>query len=630
MPSLSPRFHVSLALLAGAALLVRSPAVRAQVPAPDGPPVHYDIRFPNADHHEAEVTATFAGLGSSPLEIQMSRSSPGRYALHEFAKNVYGLTASTPDGKRLNADRVTPSRWRVTSHGGTVVVRYTLFGDHADGTYPGIDRTHAHLNMPAVFLYARGLENRPIAVDFHLPAGAGWKVGTQLVPTSDPERFTAPDLQYFMDSPTELSNFDERSWREPSGDTAFTIRLFVHQQDTAAADLDRYETMVKRIVREEKAVYGELAPYDYGTYTFLAGYLPWVYGDGMEHRNSTFLTSTRPLSDSADAVRDLGALAHEFFHSWNMERIRDRAIEPFDFAHVQMSGLLWFGEGFTQYYGQLVMERTGYTSRRDYLDGLARTLDYVLHSPGRRFRGPIGMSDYSPFVDAASWVDRTNASNTFISYYSYGAVLAAGLDLELRTRFHLTLDDYMRAMWRKYGRTGTPYTLAGLRSTLGEVAGDSAFARTFFEHDIEGTAVPDYAALLGKAGLLLRPAHPGRATLGSARLVPAGGGVQVASGTEIGSPLYAAGVDYHDVLLEIDGTKVHNPSDINRLISVHAPGDSVTLSYIARDGRHQARVGLAAERALEIVPFEDAGRPVTKAMRDLRSAWLDSEVATRP
>jgi len=622
---------LALAGLPGAAL-ARSPggSSPASTTRPAAaPPVRYEIRFPNAAHHEAEVSVTFAGLGSAPLELQMSRSSPGRYALHEFAKNVYGLAAAGPDGEALSVEKVTPSRWRVARHGASVTVRYTLFGDHADGTYPGIDRTHAHLNMPAAFLYARGLEDRPIVITFRLPEGSGWKVGTQLEPTSDPERFTAPDLQYFMDSPTELSDFDERAWREPSGDTAYTLRLFVHHRGSKQ-DLDRYESMVKRIVREEKAVFGELAPYDYGTYTFLAGYLPWVYGDGMEHRNSTFLTGTRPLTDSADAVRDLGALAHEFFHSWNMERIRDRAIEPFDFAHVDMSGLLWFGEGFTQYYGQIAMERAGFTGRRDYLDGLARTLDYVVDSPGRRFRGPIGMSRYSPFVDAARWVDRTNAPNTFISYYSYGAVLAAGLDLELRTRYHLTLDDYMRAMWKRYGLTGTPYTLEGLRATLGRVTGDTAFARHFFAEEIEGRRLPDFAALLGRAGLLLRPAHPDRATLGGARLVVGDSGVRVASGTLIGSPLYAAGVDMDDVLLEMDGRKILYIQDITGVVSAHAPGDSVTLIYAARDGRHRARVALAADPSREIVPFEKAGRPVTDAMRRLREAWLGSEVSRGP
>jgi len=595
-------------------------------PSSAAPPVRYEIRFPNAAHHEADVSVTFSGLGSAPLELQMSRSSPGRYALHEFAKNAYGLAAAGPDGGALPVEKVTPSRWRVSRHGASVTVRYTLFGDHADGTYPGIDRTHAHLDMPAVFLYARGLEDRPIEVTFRLPEGSGWKVGTQLAPTSDPQRFTAPDLQYFMDSPTELSDFDERAWREPSGDTAYTIRLFVHQR-CSKEDLDRYESMVKRIVREAKAVFGELAPYDYGTYTFLAGYLPWVHGDGMEHRNSTFLTSTRPLADSADAVRNLGALAHEFFHSWNMERIRDRAIEPFDFSRVDMSGLLWFGEGFTQYYGQVVMERAGFTARKDYLASLARTLDYVIDSPGRRFRGPIGMSRYSPFVDAARWVDRTNAPNTFISYYSYGAVLALGLDLELRTRYHLTLDDYMRAMWKRYGLTGTPYTLDGLRATLGRVTGDTAFARRFFAEDIEDSHLPDFAALLGRAGLLLRPAHPDRATLGSARLEPGDGGVRVGSGTLIGSPLYTAGVDMGDVIHEIDGHKTMSSQDIHEVIASHSPGDSVTLVYAARDGRHRARVALTADPAREIVPFEEARRPVTDTMRRLRESWLGSEVS---
>lgn len=612
-----------LAVLTPAPAAAQAHAAAARAPAAAQAPVRYDVRFPNRAHHEADVTVTFSGLGDAPLELQMPRSSPGRYALHEFAKNVYAVSAIGPDGDTLALERVSPSRWRVARHGASVTVRYTLFGDHADGTYDGIDRTHAHLNMPATFMYARGLEDRPIQVSFEPPEGSGWKIGTQLVSTSDPHRFTAPDLQYFMDSPTELSDFTERSWREPSGDTAYTIRLVVHHDGTDA-QVDRFAKMARRIVEEEKAVYGELAPYDHGTYTFLADYLPWDFGDGMEHRNSTIIVSTRPLATGA--VRNLGTLAHEFFHSWNMERIRDRAIEPFDFTRADMSSLLWFGEGFTQYYGVLVMERAGFTDRSDYLARMARTLDYVLDSPGRRFRTPMGMSRESPFVDAAVSIDETNFGNTFISYYSYGAVLAMALDLELRSEYGLTLDDYMRAMWRKHGKTGVPYTLSDLRARLGEVTGDTAFARRWFARYVEDSRAPDFGGLLAKAGLLLRPAHPDRATLGPADLSSGDGGVSVGSLARIGSPLYAAGVEEGDVLLSVDGRDVASPSDVAEAVASHAPGDTVALEYRSRDGTHRASAVLAADPEREIVPFEDAGRPVSAKMRALREAWLGSEV----
>ena len=173
--------------------------------------VEYDVRFPNRARHEAEVTATFSGIpAGQQLELIMSRSSPGRYAVHEFAKNLYHMRVMDGQGRSLEAAHPDPQSWRVSGHDGTVRVEYTLFGDLVDGTYVGIDATHAHMNMPASFMWARGLETAPIRIRFDRPDG--WRVATQLVPTADSAVFTAPNLQYFFDSPTEVSGFDLRSW----------------------------------------------------------------------------------------------------------------------------------------------------------------------------------------------------------------------------------------------------------------------------------------------------------------------------------------------------------------------------------------------------------------------------------
>src|SRR5581483_1078389 len=169
--------------------------------------VDYIISFPNAVHHEAEVSVTFSGAPvGKPLEVRMSRSSPGRYALTEFAKNVYNVKAFGENGAALTVTHPNPYQWDVPEHRGEVTVTYTLFADYASGTYSGIDNTHAHLNMPATFMWARGFDKAPVRITFR-PAVSDWKVATQLVPTNDRYTFTAPDFQYFMDSITELSNF---------------------------------------------------------------------------------------------------------------------------------------------------------------------------------------------------------------------------------------------------------------------------------------------------------------------------------------------------------------------------------------------------------------------------------------
>ena len=185
-------------------------AQRAPNAAARGAAVEYAIAFPNAAHHEAEVAVTFRAVPPGALQLRMSRSSPGRYALHEFAKNVYALKAVDSKGRALTVTRPNPHQWDVRGHDGTVKVTYTLFGDRGDGTYAGIDRSMAHLNIPATFAWARGLESRPIRVTFHRP-DSSWTVATQLFPTKDSSTFTAPHLQYFMDSPTHLGaqSFDQ-------------------------------------------------------------------------------------------------------------------------------------------------------------------------------------------------------------------------------------------------------------------------------------------------------------------------------------------------------------------------------------------------------------------------------------
>ncbi len=252
-------------------------------------PIEYDVSFENAAHHEARITVTWEDIGDAPLQMRMSRSSPGRYALHEFAKNVYKVWVVDGAGKPLSFTRPNAYQWDVAGHDGTVSVTYTLYADRAGGTYSGIDLTHAHLNMPATFMWARGFDDRPINITFS-PAVDDWKVATQLIPSDDEFVFSAPDLQYFLDSPTELSNFSERSWTVQSNGESVIFRLAVHH-DGSEEDVDQYLAMARNIVAAQVEIFGELPEFDYGTYTFIADYLPYVSGDGMEHRNSTILAS---------------------------------------------------------------------------------------------------------------------------------------------------------------------------------------------------------------------------------------------------------------------------------------------------------------------------------------------------
>ena len=589
--------------------------------------ISYEVTFPNAEHHEAEIAVTFPAVApGAPLEVWMSRSSPGRYAVHEFSKNVYNLRAADGRGRPIAVEPATPYSWTVSGHDGTVTIRYTLFGDRGDGTYAQIDRAHAHLNAPAVFLWGKGLEARPARVRFpSLPAG--WRVATQLKPTADPAGFTAPDLQYLLDSPITLGRLDIRSWLVTNGDRVDTIRVAMNHLGTSE-ETDAYVDMTRKVVQEQAGVFGELPRFDFGTYTFLAVYLPWGSGDGMEHRNSTSVTGTRPLATGL--AGSIGTVSHEFFHAWNVERIRPRSLEPFDFTEANLSGELWLAEGFTNYYGPLTLRRAGLRDDAELARGLGGAANAIINSPGRRFFSAVGMSRQAPFTDAAVSIDPQNRSNLFISYYTYGEAIAAGLDLTLRSRFsEVTLDDFMGAMWRKFGKTGKAYTMDDVRITLGEVTRDRAFADDYVRRYIAGQEVPDYAALFARVGFLFRPARPGSAWLGDMSFDDGAGSLTLSAGTLIGQPIYRAGLDRGDVIRTIGGMPAATRAGLDSVLARHRPGDTLAVTYESRGQSLTAQVILEADPRMELVPAEAAGAALTPGVQEARRRWLASRAGTQ-
>lgn len=624
--------HPAVTRLALVCLLVASAAtVRAQTP----PEVSYVVSFPEPEHHWMQVDATFPGLDATPLHVRMSRSSPGRYAVHEFAKNIFAIDAYDGRGERLAIDRVSADQWRIAGHDGTVRVSYRIFGNHADGTYMAVDTTHAHLNMPAAFLWAPDLESRAIRIRFAPPADAGWTtVATQLYATADPWTFTAPNLQYFLDSPVEIAALVESHFSVTAPDgTNGAFRLMVHT-DASQADVDALAALVERLAREQTAVFGTLPEFEPGHYTFMLDYVPWVDGDGMEHRNSTVVTSPGlSLATEAGRRAALGTISHELFHVWNVERLRPADLEPFDFTRGNVSCCLWLAEGFTQYYGPLLLLRAGLATAVPLGSAIV-----VTNGSGRRVRSAVEMSQHATFSDAGVSNDAHDRTRTFISYYTYGSAIALGLDLTLRERSNgrISLDDYMRRLWTTFGApappapgyVARPYTLADLRRELGLLVGDQAFADDFFARYIEGRDVVDYRRLLALAGYSLEAAAPGRAWAGDIALADGSDGLVVggSGGTPVpfGTPAYAAGLDAGDRIVSIDGRPATRASWDS--LANGAPGDRHTIVVRRRDGRPvETTLTMAEDPALRIVPMESR-RALTAAERAFRDAWLGTQV----
>ena len=599
--------------------------------AQTGSPITYTVTFPEPEHHWMQVEVTFPNLGTAPLQARMSRSSPGRYAVHEFAKNVFSVEAFGGKGQKLQATRPDPSQWTVAGHDGTVKLVYKIFGDHADGTYFGVDTTHAHLNIPAAFMWAVGLEERPIRITFTPPAGSNWKIGTQLFTTSDANTFTAPNLQYFMDSPTELSPFVLGKFDIPNTDgSTASFRLVVHS-DGSQADVDELAKMVERMAREHMAVYGEFPKYEPGYYTFLLDYAPWGDGDGMEHRNSTSISSPGlSLKTPTGRRQAMGTISHEFFHGWNVERIRPVGLEPFDFRGANVTCCLWLAEGFTQYYGPLLLTRSGFSTTAP-----TSAANAVVNASGRSVRSAVQMSEYAPFSDAATSIDADDSSRTFLSYYTYGAGIALALDLSIRERTggKQSLDDYMRMLWRAHGKSaeakvgyvGKPYSLKDLRTLLGELVGNQQFAADFFDKYIEGREAADYERLLGLAGYVMRPLRPNTGWVGAFQVQDRNGGVEIMSLVPFNTPAYDAGLDLGDVVTMIDG----QPGTVVawNTIRTKKAGESIAITMKRRDGATVNKtLAVKQDPAFNFVQTETVGGTLTPAQKAFRDAWLGTKV----
>ena len=605
------------------------------------PLVTYTVSLPELEHHVVQVEATFSPLDTNPLDVHMSRSSPGRYAVHEFAKNVFSFEAFDSKGRKLAVSRPSPYEWLIASHDAEVRIVYKVFGDLVDGTYLEVDTSHAHMNMPATFAWAEGFDDAPARFTFVEPAGHDWKVATQLYPTSDPLTFTAPNLQYWMDSPTEFSNFVMSTFDVPNADgTPAHFRIAAHS-DGSQADVDELAKLVKRLVTEDMQVFGEFPQYEPGYYTFLLDYMPNNGGDGMEHRNSTCITSAGPtLKTPQGRNQALDTISHEFFHNWNVERIRPVGLEPFDFTRANITCCLWLAEGFTQYYGPLQLFRAGLAQGAPVNAPTA-----VINGSGRQVRSAVEMSEWAAFADAARSIDPTDQSRSFISYYTYGAAIALALDLSIREQSSgkLSLDDYMKLLWKLHGKpggpapglVGKPYSLKDIRDHLAELTGNRKFADDFFDKYIEGRDVADYAHLLWLAGYTVRLTNPDRAWIGNVQMQGQDGALTVGGGgggrgqggggtlVPFGTPLYDAGIEVGDTITTIDGAPA--TMALWTALSQKKIGDKIVLGVRHRDGTTATKTAiLKADPAIQTTVI--ANDALTPAQKAFRASWLGSRV----
>ncbi|MEO7104604.1 MAG: hypothetical protein ABI119_14815 [Gemmatimonadaceae bacterium] len=468
------------------------------------PTIHYTIAMPDPDSHLYSVTIEVDNVKGAVLKLQMPVWSPGRYARMDFAKNVQDFTVTDGNTKALRWDRENGSLWRVYPAGARhIVAHYHVFGDDLSGTFSVLDSLHANWNGGSVFMYVEG--RKPFAVSLHIDAPTGWHIINGDAQQLDQADYTFENYDRLIDTPTEVApSFMVDSF---TVDNRLYRTVVHHNGPTTPDERARFVASVRKIVEAHNRVIG---PPPLRMYTFLF-HIGFPGGDGMEHLYSTQIIDRQPWVDTASVLAGVGTAAHEYFHVWNVKRIRPMALGPFDYTREQYQPSLWVAEGWTQYYGEMATSRAQLGPTKSTYAMIAGIVQANLTAPGRKEVSARMASFEAPFFDGAPRAQKTNASQTFFSYYFKGAGIALALDLMIRDQTDnvRSLDDALRNLkklsWDKpnasYYLQGRGYTEADVDQAVSEAMGKDMHA--WFEQYVGGTKDIDFDRILGFAGLTL-------------------------------------------------------------------------------------------------------------------------------
>lgn len=534
-------------------------ATRAQEPAAPQVPMPvprllYTLRMPEPSNHLFEITVSARGVGAEPVEFQMPAWSPGRYVIYDFARNVQDVAASDAAGLPLRVAKTDKQTWRVDAGpGGDVVFSYRVYANNLSGTFSQLNDRHASVNGPSVYMSLVGHKPDPVRLVIEPPSG--WKTLNARSRTPGQTTFDFENYDLLLDSPTAIApNLQIRTFHVDGVE----YRVVVQQFGSRTGSIDRYVADVERIVTAENAVLGP--PPELDRYTFFVYFAPGNDStDGMEHLSSTSIVRNHPL-DAGDVYNGvLWVTAHEFFHLWNVKRIRPVELGPWDYTRENYTTSLWIAEGITSYYSDLFLRRAGLASDEDYFDALAEIVAKHENAPGRAHTSAEQASFDTWLYFATFPRQRTNAAKVSLDYYNKGAVLGLLLDLEIRGRTggRRSLDDVFRLMWSRFfiGETASTYYYKGkgyagadFLAAVNEVAGED-FGPWFAKY-VSGTEALDYDTAFAAVGLELDRERRYESFEGGVRLDGENGRIRVRALEEDGAAS-AAGLRREDVIVRI-------------------------------------------------------------------------------
>ena len=535
------------------------------------PKVAYFLAMPQPHTHYFEVQIKLSGFEQEVVDFKLPVWTPGSYLVREFAKNVEGFVAQNGKGQSLKTEKTKKNTWRVyAAKAAEITVSYRVYAFEVSVRTSYLDGSHAYLNGTNVFMYVPELLHSPLTLS--VKPFPEWKeISTGMEPAGN-DKFVlqAADYDMLVDAPIEIGNQKVLKFKADGG-TDYEVAMY----GDAIYDPDKLKADMKTVLEEAGRIVGENPN---KRYVFIVHNLTNGSG-GLEHHNSTTLDVSR-TTYQASYIRFLSLVAHEYFHLWNVKRIRAKALGPFDYENENYTHLLWVAEGITSYYQELILRRAGLVNP-DYMFNITTyNITNSENSPGNDVQS-LAESSFDAWIKY--YRPNENSNNTTISYYTKGAIVGALLDLEIMhsTNATKTLDDVMRYLYDEYyKKQKRGFTDEEMQQAVEKVAGKSM--KDFFENYISGTKAIDYNTFFGYAGLRLAKASAGggEGFLGAGTSLTNG---KLTVGSVLrGSAAYQQGLYVNDEIMAVDNLRMNTSDDLNRYLSGKRNGEKISL-LLSRD-----------------------------------------------
>ena len=565
--------------------------------------IGFEVSFTEPQAHYAEVEMNISGINKDYVDVKMPVWAPGSYLIREFSKNVEGFKASAA-GKPVKFEKVRKNIWRIYgAKANQLKINYRVYAFEVSVRTSFVDASHAFLSSTGIFMYPDGHLKSPSTVK--IVPYQGWsKVSTGLEPVAGQEfTYTAKDFDILFDSPIEVGNQDVFEF------TASGVKHEVAMYGGGNYDKERLKVDMAKVVEQGTAIYGENPNkhYTFIVHNYERG------GGGLEHLNSTVLGASRNQYNNERGYNGfLDLVAHEYYHLWNVKRLRPVALGPFDYDNEVYTTNLWIAEGFTAYYENKLTLRAGFNDQNTFVNKLAGAVAAVENTPGSRVQS-AAMASYDAWIK--QYRPDENSSNSSISYYSKGEVIGLLMDLAIAnaTKGAKSLDDVMKAMYLQCKTQGRGYTDAEFKAMVEKVSGISF--TDFWNKYVTGTEPVDYATYFAYAGVTVKNENEGKSIpyLGVAsRKVE---GRMFITAVSRNSAAWTAGLNVNDELISINGVPVEAAIERMPELTSKKVGDVVNIK-VGRDGKLvDFAVTLKASPSIKLVAqIDENATPAQKAV----------------